>query len=467
MNNVNTFRGGKVLRFSFIALSLLLFSCILWAQPRYRTFSQSDLALKKAKHFGKRIASIGTFTFPNDSAYEVNSLHAKFNSGILEVIDSGGFTAFPPGEKNSFDASGRTVAGGSSVEMTFKFHKKDRDIKAEKWWWDTNSVRIGMKYKNLHADTVIPVFGQPNGGTVLDYLYKRIIERPEGVTVGLPTDTPQVGWIQYNKSDRKYFPHGDSSRCFDYIGEGDRPRHLFNHRLKNPHVKKHNNHLLGELHSLKLAIIANDSGVTEPLDVSTRLGDLTYDDGSGPGNPCNGKTLRDIAALTDSGLTYCSHFTGSFYFDQDSCISRINRAFDGPYVALTFHPMTLAGTNPLPSFLHPGAAPAIPHAQRFSPLDLLPDRFELQQNYPNPFNPSTTIEFSLPEASLVTLKIYNLLGEDVATVLESEEMDEGEQSVDFDGSVLPSGVYFYRLTSRGIDAIQSQFQSIKRMVLIK
>lgn len=466
MNYATLFRGGTVLRYVCIALSLVLFSAPLLAQPKYRTFSQKDLALKKAKHFGKRIETIATYTFRNDSTYSVNSLHARFDSEILEVLEAGGFPAVSF-EKKQLNVSGQTVAGQSSVILTLKFHKKEKKTRAKDWWWDIDSVRIGPNYKHLDPDTTMPVLGPPNGGTTLEYLYKKIIERPEGIIVGLPTDTPNVGWIRYIKSDRKYFPHSDSARCFDYIGDGEGHRRLFDRKLKNPHVKKHNNHLLGELHALKLAIIANDSGVTEPLDVSTRLGDLTYDNGSNPGDPCNGKSVREIVAITDSGLTYCSHFPASFYSGQDSCISWINRAFDGPYVALTYRPLTLAGTNTLPAFLHSGTVPAIPHLQSYSAFDNLPERFGLQQNYPNPFNPTTTIDFTLPVTSLVTLKIYNLLGENVATVLDGEEMDDGDQSVDFDASKLASGVYFYRLIAQGTEESLENFQSIKRMVLIK
>jgi len=72
--------------------------------------------------------------------------------------------------------------------------------------------------------------------------------------------------------------------------------------------------------------------------------------------------------------------------------------------------------------------------------------FALKQNYPNPFNPSTTIRFSLPKAEHITLKVFDVLGREIETLVE-EELNFGEYSVVFDTKNLPSGVYFYRLTT--------------------
>ncbi|NNG28111.1 MAG: T9SS type A sorting domain-containing protein [Ignavibacteriaceae bacterium] len=91
--------------------------------------------------------------------------------------------------------------------------------------------------------------------------------------------------------------------------------------------------------------------------------------------------------------------------------------------------------------------------------DLTPTRFELAQNYPNPFNPSTKIRFTIPEAGLVTLKVYNLLGEEVATLL-NEEQTTGVYEVTFDAGQLSSGIYFYTINS-------GDFVASKKMILLK
>jgi hypothetical protein len=85
--------------------------------------------------------------------------------------------------------------------------------------------------------------------------------------------------------------------------------------------------------------------------------------------------------------------------------------------------------------------------------------FFVSQNYPNPFNPSTAISFALPKASTVELKIFNLLGQEVATLL-NEEKTSGIYQVEFDASTLPSGVYFYRLQA-------GDFVQTKKMILLR
>ncbi|MCX8056067.1 MAG: T9SS type A sorting domain-containing protein [Ignavibacteria bacterium] len=89
-----------------------------------------------------------------------------------------------------------------------------------------------------------------------------------------------------------------------------------------------------------------------------------------------------------------------------------------------------------------------------------PEEFSLFQNYPNPFNPTTTIEFTLAEDGLTTLKVYDLLGREVQTLI-NEELESGRiHRVQFDGSGLSSGVYFYQL-------INGHNRSTKRLILMK
>ncbi len=89
----------------------------------------------------------------------------------------------------------------------------------------------------------------------------------------------------------------------------------------------------------------------------------------------------------------------------------------------------------------------------------IPDNFSLSQNYPNPFNPSTTINYELPITNYVSIKIYNVLGNEIETLV-NENQDAGSYSVDFNASSLPSGIYFYKL-------VTEKFSETKKMILVK
>jgi len=85
--------------------------------------------------------------------------------------------------------------------------------------------------------------------------------------------------------------------------------------------------------------------------------------------------------------------------------------------------------------------------------------FALEQNYPNPFNPATTISYQLPTEGQVSLKVYDMLGNEVATLV-NEMKTAGEYQVDFNAAALSSGIYFYRLQA-------GNFVETKRMMLMK
>ncbi|MFN0157304.1 MAG: T9SS type A sorting domain-containing protein [Bacteroidota bacterium] len=94
-----------------------------------------------------------------------------------------------------------------------------------------------------------------------------------------------------------------------------------------------------------------------------------------------------------------------------------------------------------------------------SQTNQVPTEFGLHQNFPNPFNPSTTISFSLPHNTNGQLKIFNTLGQEIATLIDGMQ-SAGYKSVTFDAGTLASGVYLYKLTA-------GEFSSIKKMVVMK
>ena len=92
-------------------------------------------------------------------------------------------------------------------------------------------------------------------------------------------------------------------------------------------------------------------------------------------------------------------------------------------------------------------------------LSAVPEEFALSQNYPNPFNPTTTIEFALPEARHVRVAVFDVLGRQVALVMDSA-LPSGYHQIQWEARNLPTGVYFYQL-------IAGDFREVKQMILIK
>ena len=89
---------------------------------------------------------------------------------------------------------------------------------------------------------------------------------------------------------------------------------------------------------------------------------------------------------------------------------------------------------------------------------LIPDTYDLSHNYPNPFNPSTTVRYSLPRTAHVTLRIFNTLGQEIATLVDGEK-NAGFYQVQWNAAV-PSGIYFYRLQA-------GEFAETKKMILLR
>jgi hypothetical protein len=103
--------------------------------------------------------------------------------------------------------------------------------------------------------------------------------------------------------------------------------------------------------------------------------------------------------------------------------------------------------------------PSPPEHEVSNPTPETPREFAMGQNYPNPFNPTTVIRYDLPVDAHVELKVYNMLGQEVASLVD-ETQSAGFKSVEWDGSRMGSGVYYYRVTA-------GSFSSVRKMILIK
>ena len=163
-------------------------------------------------------------------------------------------------------------------------------------------------------------------------------------------------------------------------------------------------------------------------------------------------------ASFDRATAVSWRYDGSSWVEEGIVASRTG---SDPYTA-TITTLTNFGNL---TMANPGGLTSIKTA-----FDSAPYAFALFQNYPNPFNPSTVIGFALPRQCFVTLKLHDLLGHEVVTLV-AEERQAGYYAPVWDGrnssgSRVSSGVYFYRLEARGVDN-STGFISIKKMVLMK
>ncbi len=296
----------------------------------------------------------------------------------------------------------------------------------------------------------------PTGGNVRDTLFKRGLF-PEGIVLGVakPDSATLFGWIRIQRqwNVKRFLIQSGAARPFDMRGTK-----YFIRELRNPTPRSYDNHLAGELLTLKLNLAASDNKITP-----TGLGEIIYYD-SLKGNGFNGKTIRKLAALADSALTNWRYYKLMDYTLLDSVLTRINKAFAAPIDTISTSPLVIKSSRGIyaSSFLR--------LAKTSSPLGMtaalydeseIPEQFHLYQNYPNPFNPTTNIEFDLVDASLVTLIIYNTLGQEIGRLLNNEEIEAGRNIITFEAEGLSSGVYFYKLI------VNQTQQQIKKMILLR
>jgi len=266
--------------------------------------------------------------------------------------------------------------------------------------------------------------------------------------------------------------------------------------LLSPYYAK--NKLFAELVALKFNIAANDLGKAGSSDSYGHFGNLVI---TLAGNPLNGLTVRGATARVDSFMTFERNIPDSTWFDDAyTCVAAINRAFvgaldttynpDPPFFKVgsfyrggNLHINGVAGASATGGFLTLGAMrpnvmpPTNDLTEGEYGLDLstgsddpsteTPVELKLYQNYPNPFNPSTKINFTLAQPSQVSVKVYNILGQEVATLLDNEVVGDGYQTFVFDAHGMASGVYFYVVTGKDLASGTEIPHSVGKMLLVK
>lgn len=188
--------------------------------------------------------------------------------------------------------------------------------------------------------------------------------------------------------------------------------------------------------------------------------------------PVSGRSIRidgteqlDILRVSELGdnVTFSLQNAPSFVTLVSDSIVRVDPVSDQQYRSLYFQAIAEDGAGRKDTFFYHIVNPSKP----FNPptgieneiTNITPEDFKLEQNYPNPFNPATTISYALPQAGFVTIKIYDMLGNEVQTLV-NENKNSGSHSVTFDAGELTSGIYMYKLQA-------GNFVDTKKMLLIK
>jgi hypothetical protein len=400
-----------------------------------------------------------TLTSPESSS-AVSIKFSMLTSGVLTVGTEKAETL--AAWNNSKEASYSGAMSAGSILQVDGRGVKGKQVKTKVAW---TKATDGKKTKQTVESYILnnPRLPMPNLQNVgMDLELQGALP----MTVGNSSDAKSIIFnkykdVQKSLNDGRGGLHTGDAACLS-------DAKLFKKQMKGLSPKKKSNKFFAEALTLKLNLISSEN-----QKFPGGLGSLQY----AGGGKYHGWSVDSISQFGDK-LLACDSV--SMLYDPSLDISdvmvAIDTAFDGEIdtVAWSCGKLELTGVRQLsdvsylrvgPNSIEPRTGPS-PITGRY-----VPDQFELGQNYPNPFNPTTTIQFNLMNPSLVTLKIYSVLGQEVAKLYENELFDEGEFETEFDASHLSSGVYFYRLTANEIADEEFEFtpetrvQTMKMMII--
>ncbi len=318
----------------------------------------------------------------------------------------------------------------------------------------------------------------PNTANIIDEIYKQ----KSGLLVGVPGQINAAGkekaYLQpakqadvYKTFTMKGLTHTMKPRGFDFINGKPLLK-----RQKSLPPTKFNDALLANLLALQVNIAAS---LTVPPKTPAGFADLVYDNGEN--DPLSGLTIAGIAEYANDLMTNWEFHDSTQFSALNATVQMINAAFAKPLpfdmndtITWMTGKLQLRGSTALVDvpFLKQVSGTTPASGKLISPPPPQePDAYTLYQNYPNPFNPTTTISFLLADPAYVTLTVYDVLGRQVAVLVDHQIMDAGTQEVDFNAEALSSGVYFYKLTAHAIPAEEGgtgrTFIDIKKMLLLR
>jgi len=301
-----------------------------------------------------------------------------------------------------------------------------------------------------------------------------------GITIGIPQADKNLaktlGWIRFKSGNDfgKFYTKLQTNILynapFDTLRkEGSNKKKRFIKELK-PNAESYTNPLAQAFAVFKLNVLSSQRGITpKGLDSLSYVSD---------GSMWNLMTLPEIINRVDTILTYYKTKTlpngdtakvGSQSLgDLQDFFNAVNTAFDTTIAlnngdsVVTGQGLSFGGVINVRgvSFLKKIQGSKVEQIATDYGTENIPLEMLLSQNYPNPFNPTTTLSFVISHSSFVTLKVYNVLGQEVATLLNNESLEEGTYDIQFDARDLSSGMYYYRLTTQ-------TFSETRKMLLVK
>ncbi len=467
---------------------------------QFRTFTMSTLAhdgttdARGKKTYGAAVRNRSNMVefcaeFVNNETTPVNGLRVEFKTPVeIATMTVTGFQTSMPYYgaylSQKWDFMQGTINPGEKVTICgygVKPGVREQEVKI--WYWSKDGIVRGTRKRTATFTTNITRLPMPNtvnaGVEMMTQLYPG---KADVLIVGSTDRQDSSKYVYHSKYvdilktlikspgklglEKMHSRYPSYLNRYDHVRFGLRMGRGISRAVNTLSPDKHENRLLGEV--LTLAVNLKFS---ETQKVPAGLGQLQINLRS---SPFFGMTIDDLLAQANQYLTWGFVATDPSLTADDlvEMVSMVNNAFSGPIdtaswsgQAVRFNGIVSVGKVGW-LYRNPYTLPRI-IADRAATSSTEPQRYTLEQNYPNPFNPATTISFNLPNDGIVTLKVINLLGQEVTTLLQQTEYTAGMNRVEFDASSLASGVYFYRLQVNDPVNGGVVFQDIKKMVLLK
>jgi len=424
-----------------------------------------------------------TLTDANGNYVFTNLPNGTIN--VSEVVQPGWTQTFPSSSTYTLNVvSGVNVTGKDFGN--FGGNKKFRTIRSET---DLSLKGVKMSFDKKTNALKTP----PTIASVLENIFVSIGKSGTSF-LGIPQATKdsakKYAWIFYKKAAElgKLYTdvHNGQARPLDQITTSTGSVKKLSKAIKAAR-KTFDNRAFEQGVLFNLNLIGSSYGVL-PQGYDSLILDTTA---SLAGRSLRGYSLKSVGVYLDSVMTYWKRFgvdNGDAYSDLDEFIRKIikplNERFATTFSAtdtslfsldtnavkgLTVKNQYAIKLKGIKTASEAGGlvrqSPTARYVPSFTPNSgyiEIPREFNVEQNYPNPFNPTTSIMIKLSEQSSVSLKVYNILGEEVATILNNNVLEQGEVEVQFDASKLSSGVYFYRTTIN-----HGEYVFVRKMVLMK